>query len=349
MKLLSLIVALLAASGASAEPGGDRRAEPVAFHDSAATLSALRDIERSAPGLASVFSIGRSVEGRDIWALRLNARARGEEPSDLPGVVFLGTIHAREHLATEVPLEIARRLAASRGEPDVAAALEGRDVYFIPMVNPDGVEYDIVGGQYRSHRKNTRPGPDGAVGVDLNRNFPAYWGGAGSSDHPADDRYRGPSPLSEPESRAIVAFAEARPNLAAMVSYHTYGHTVGYPPAGTTAPITDGEALSAFRALAGRMGELTGYSVIQNSSLYVASGDLCDWAWEARGLFCFTMEMTPAASAAPLDDAGEMAANAEAFYPGATSITTATRAQYPAALHLIGEAGRARRSHVGAR
>ncbi|MDX6769242.1 MAG: M14 family metallopeptidase [Elusimicrobiota bacterium] len=343
----SLALSLLTAAAAHAAPGGDRRAEPIAFRDHAGATAALHDIARSAPELASVFSIGRSVEGRDIWALRLNARARGEEPSDKPGVVFIGTIHAREHLSTEVTLEVARRLVAAREEPAVAAALAGRDAYFIPMLNPDGVEYDIAGGQFRGHRKNARRGPDGAVGVDLNRNFPVFWGGAGSTDHPADDRYRGPSPLSEPETRALVAFAASRPNLAAMVSYHTYGATVGHPPAGTTAPLSDGEALTAFRALAGRMGELAGYSVIQNSSLYLASGDLCDWAWFDRGLFCFTVEMTPTAGPPPQDGPESAAAAEEAFYPGATSVANAAGAQYPAALFLLGAAGDPRGAAAG--
>src|SRR6185369_9455689 len=99
--------------------------------------------------------------------------------SSKPGIVYMGTHHAREHLSTEVPLLLAKYLVENKDKPEIKKLLDARDVYIIPMVNPDGVEYDIASGQYRMHRKNARDNGDGTLGVDLNRNYGFHWGEGG--------------------------------------------------------------------------------------------------------------------------------------------------------------------------
>jgi carboxypeptidase T len=302
------------------------------FHDYAEAVAALHAIAASAPELVSLFSIGKTVEGRDLWALRLNTDARGAQPSRKPGIVFMGEHHAREHLSVEVPLRIARRLVEERARPEIARLLADRDVYFIPMVNPDGAEFDVSGDRYHMHRKNMRRNADGSTGVDLNRNYAFRFGGGGASSDPRDDTYHGPAAFSEPESQAIRDFVVARPNLTTLLSYHTFSELVLYPWGGADEPIEDAVALAAFKNIAGELAGMTGYRAMQSSELYVATGDTCDWAWAERGLFAFTFELTPKS----MWNGG--------FYPGAAAIATTVQANWRPALYLIGLADDPRRA-----
>ncbi len=305
------------------------------FHDYAEAVAAMEGIAASAPELVSLFSIGKTFEGRDMWALRLNSDAQGEAPSARPGIVFMGEHHAREHLSVEVPLRLARRLVEERRRPEIARLLAGRDIYFIPMVNPDGAEFDIQGDRYHMHRKNMRPNADGSRGVDLNRNYAFRWAGGGSSSDPRDDTYHGTAPFSEPETQAVKAFIEARTNLTTLLSYHTFSELVLYPWGGTDETIQDPTALAAFRNMANEMAGMTGYRAMQSSDLYIATGDTCDWAWAERGIFAFTFELMP------------KTIWAGGFYPGAAAIATTVQANWRPLLYLIDLADDPRRAARG--
>lgn len=313
-----------------------------AYHDYSEVETELSAIASANPGLASMFSIGSSVQGRRLLGVRFNASASGLEPSSKPGAVFLGAHHAREHLSTEVPLLLAKWLAENKTRPDVARLLDGRDLYFLPLINPDGSEYDIGnesagppcgsgrragkarGGKssYRWQRKNMRCNPDGSRGVDLNRNYGYHWNEGGSSDYPGSDVYHGPSPFSEPEARAVKAFLESRGNVRVLVSYHTYSELILYPWGYSYDPIPDAPALNAYRAMASKMAEMTGYTPQQSSDLYAASGDMTDWSWGERKIFSFTFELTPKS----MWEGG--------FYPGAGAISSTFQKNIGPALYL---------------
>lgn len=294
-----------------------------AYHDYAQTVAELKSIASAAPDLASLYSIGKTTQGRDIWALRLCPDAQGSAPSKLPGALFIGEHHAREHLSNEVPLLLAKRLVESRSDPEVARLLASRDVTIVPMLNADGAEYDISGDKYHMHRKNMRDNGDGSFGVDLNRNYGWGWSGPGASSDPSDDTYYGPSAFSEPETKAVKALIESKPNLKVLLSYHTFSELVLYPWGGQDAPIADPVALKAYQVMADEMGRMTGYTPEQSSQLYVASGDLTDWSWGERGIFSFTFEMTPKS----MWDGG--------FYPGAAAIATSVQLNWRPMLYLL--------------
>jgi carboxypeptidase T len=293
------------------------------YHDYSRTEAELNAIASANKDIASVFSIGKSWQGRSILALRLNSTEHGDQPSKKPGAVFMGTHHAREHLSTEVPLLIARWIVDNRGRADIKKLLDTRDIYFIPLVNPDGAEYDIATGSYRWQRKNMSKNADGSVGVDINRNYGWLWGGPGASDYPGDDTYRGPSAFSEPESQAIRDFLTARPNLSTSISYHSFSELVLYPWGGTEDAISDGRALKAYKAMAAKMASWTGYTAQQSSELYVATGDSCDWAWGERKIFSFTIELTPNSG------------GAGGFYPGAKVVGPTVQKNIQPVLYLI--------------
>ncbi len=289
-----------------------------AYHDYKETTVLLKSLAAGNPDIASLFSIGKTSEGRDIWCLRINSNARWETPSSKPGAFFLGNLHAREHLTNEVPLLLAAWLLDHKNSSDVKKYIDTLDIYIVPMANPDGVEYNIKTGRYIHHRKNMSVNQDKSLGVDLNRNFDSWWCEAGASDYPGSDSYCGPKVFSEPESRALKRFMEARKNLKTLISYHSYSSEILYPWGGSDAdvPVRD---KAVFEKLGAEMGKLTGYVSHKSSEMYIATGDLCDWAYAAGGIFAFTFEL-----------------EGDGFYPGSFIIDSAAARNIKAAVYLLG-------------
>lgn len=290
-----------------------------AYHNYKETTDLLARLAGENPAETSLFSIGKTTEGRDIWCLRLNPAEKGETPSARPAAFFMGNHHGREHLSNEVSLALARHLLENKNAPEIRKFLDTLDIYIAPMTNPDGAEYDISTGKYRWHRKNTRVNPDQSIGVDLNRNYDSLWCQAGASHYPGSDTYCGPSAFSEPETRAVRDFVLARPNIRTLMSYHSYSSLLLYPWAGKDTPVESERDRKVFEALAKGMTAFTGYTPQQSSDLYVATGDTTDWAYAARGIFSFTTEL-----------------EGTTFYPGAAMIERASAKNVKAALYLLG-------------
>jgi hypothetical protein len=253
-----------------------------------ATLSAWS----AADTLIHVDSVGASYEGRPMLAVKIGP------PDDAPGrpnVLFMAAHHAREWISTAIALKLIRWLADS-ARPLVAT----HDVWVIPVENPDGYQYSFTTDRY--WRKNRRPNAGGSVGVDPNRNYPAFWGfdERGSSAAPLAETYRGTAPGSEPETQAVMAFHAAHPPVTA-ISYHSYSGLVLYPwgfRSGTLAP-----DVARFQALAGTdlapavidhtpESPIAHYHPGPGWNLYPTNGEYTDWAYRAHGTIAFTVELT---------------------------------------------------------
>jgi carboxypeptidase T len=302
-------------------------AEDAIYNDYSEMSAELEKLAKDYPGLVHRFSIGKSLEGREIWAIRLNRFVNsGTQPSGLPGIVFMGGHHAREHLSVEVPLKLARFLAEREaGDDGVSDLLKQRDIFIIPMVNPDGAEFDISGEGYKSWRKNRRANSGSrCMGVDLNRNYGFKWGTGGSSNNACSDVFMGPQPFSEPETQAVKAFVEARPNLKVLLSYHTFSELILYPWGHTYDPIGNRRDQTTFETMARTMSQWNGYTPQPSSDLYIASGDTTDWAYGTLGMFAFTFELSPRDQW-----------SGGGFYPGPGAVETSFQANIKPALYLI--------------
>jgi len=289
-----------------------------AYHNYTETTGLLRELAADNPDIASLFSAGKTLEGRDIWCLRLNSSEKGETTSSKPGAFFVGNHHAREHLTNEVALGLAVYLLEHKNDAEINKYLETLDIYIIPMLNADGAEYDIAAGKYRWHRKNTRVNPDKSMGVDLNRNYDSLWCRGGASHSPSAETYCGPSAFSEPETVAVKKFVETRKNLKTLMSYHSYSSLVLYPWAGKDTPLENENDRKVFAEMARAMAGFTGYTPQQSSDLYVATGDTTDWAYATAGIFAFTTEL-----------------EGNSFYPGATLINRAVAGNVKAAVYML--------------
>jgi carboxypeptidase T len=283
---------LAPAGAASEQASGDLNG---AFHSYVEVEAELQSLEREFPGLAKLYDLGLSLEGRHVYALKMSANVESDEAE--ARVLFLGCHHAREWISVEVPLLFGRyALEHYASDPGMKRLLDHSEVWIVPLVNPDGLEYSIF--TYRYWRKNRRDNGDGSFGIDLNRNYAYEWGfdDAGSSPDPFSDIYRGPAASSEPETRAVEGLIASR-GFQALISYHSYAQSILYPWGYTDAPAPDAAKLGDLAAgMAARIEPVNGrtYSTgAAGSLLYLTNGDLTDWAYGLFGVMAFTIELPP--------------------------------------------------------
>jgi len=295
------------------------------YHSYAELESDLEALARAHPQIARLFTLGLSLEGRKITAVKISDNVDFDEPES--EVLFLGCHHAREWISVEIPFLLAKHLLENyTSNSAIRAAVDQSEIWIVPLVNPDGLEYSIR--YYRYWRKNRRLNTDGSFGVDLNRNYGYGWAydDKGSSPIPASEIYRGTAAFSEPETRAVQNLFVER-EFQALVSYHSYSQIILYPWGYTTDP-TDKDALHELLAaeMSALMQEVNGRVYAFGSaagSLYLTNGDTTDWAFGTAGIPAFTIELPP------VDQLGGGFFNAE------RDIMPIFRENLPAALYLI--------------
>ncbi len=325
LPLATLLLAMLLAPGpiAAAEPSGYEH-----LHTYAEVKAEIDAAVAAHPGIARRFSIGQSYEGRKIWAIKISDNVDIDE--DEPEVLFNALIHARERLSNEMAMHIIATLTNGYGtDQRITDIVNSREIWVIPMLNPDGAEYDISNGAFHTWRKNRQPVPDSTeIGIDLNRQFGFNWACCGgSSANPPSATYRGPSAWYAPEVRAYRDFIDGRvidgrQQIRAIISWHSAGRMVLWPYAYTRADVPSTMSRDdwrAFVALGRQMAATNGYRAQQGSDLYIVDGDQDDWAYNEHRIFAYTFEMAKGAlkryypSAAEV--AAELANNTEAVLP----------------------------------
>jgi murein tripeptide amidase MpaA len=268
------------------------------FHSYWETEQELMALEQSHPERAALHILGQSLEGRNIYALKISDQAASDEPE--AEILFLGCHHAREWISVEVPLLLARHLLEQyTADENVKALVDNAEIWIVPIVNPDGLEYSIH--VYRYWRKNRRLNADGSYGVDPNRNYGYQWGldDEGSSPDPSSAVYRGTGPFSEPETQIVRDLVEQR-EFRALISYHNYTQIIIYPWGYTDEPAPDSDLLGALaQNMAIRMEPVNGRWYIPGpaSGLYHTNGDTTDWAYGTHGIPSFTIELPPPSQA----------------------------------------------------
>lgn len=305
--------------------GKDYPAKDSAYHNYAELVNELNKIASANPNIVTMTSAGKSIEGRDIWAMRIGADQSHADQK--PAVIYMGGHHAREHLSVEMPLMLAQYLVNqfNAGNPRVVNLLNSRDIHIIPVVNPDGMEYDIQDGNYKMWRKNRKRNSNGTFGVDLNRNYGFQWGTGGSSTNPNNDTYMGTQPFSEPETLTIKNYVEAHPNITILLSFHTYSQLILYPWGHKYDGIDNGKDRQVHEVMAKKMAEWNKYTPQQSSDLYIASGDTTDWSYGVHKIISFTFELDPA----------NTGIGGGGFYPGAGAIQPTFNKNIEPCLYLL--------------
>jgi len=239
-------------------------------------------------------SIGKTVEGRDIWAVKISDNPNVDEGE--PEVCYDSGIHPREVMGMMTVLYYMKDLLENYGtDPEVTFLVNNRELWFIPVHNPDGHVYNELinpsgGGLWR---KNRRHNGNGIYGVDLARNYSFKWGydNIGSSPNKKSISYRGPSPFSEPESQAVRDFILSRPIVTSW-NTHTFTNVYICPfcydlvlPYGSHWPLYQ-EYLKDISVENGYPGGPS-----PDTLGYFANGAPLDWQYAVGGVICLAPEI----------------------------------------------------------
>uniref|UniRef100_A0A8C1VPJ0 Carboxypeptidase A1 n=1 Tax=Cyprinus carpio TaxID=7962 RepID=A0A8C1VPJ0_CYPCA len=239
--------------------------------------------------LVSKIVIGSSYEKRPLNVLKFSTGAKR------PGIWIDTGIHSREWVTQASGTWFAKKIVKNfKRDPVLTNILNNYDIFLEIVTNPDG--FAFTHSHNRMWRKTRKPNPGSwCVGVDPNRNWDAGFGGAGSSDNPCDQTYRGPRANSESEVKAIVDFVKSHGKLKAFVSIHSYSQMLLYPYGYTRTPAKDDAELNklakkAVSALQSMYNTRYRYGSIINT-IYQASGGTIDWTYNQGIKYSYTFEL----------------------------------------------------------
>ncbi len=323
----------------------------------------LQELAAAYPGLCTLEEIGRSHEGRSIWAVTLTNAATGPA-SEKPGYLIDANTHAGEVTGGAAALYSVHYLLTQYGKDPIATEiLDSRAFYAVPRIAVDGVELyltsptmlrsspkryplaeeppgfyakDMDGngqilqmrvvhpdGDWKVDTEDPRlmvrrqpedrgPGPyyrifvegeiegwDGRaippvhrpMGLDFNRNYPAFWNPEGLQPG------AGPYPLSEPETRALATFLMEHKNIGAYVAYHTSGGVLLRPPSNGGDDKIGQADLEGFKRIGEVCTRATGYPCKSTYDAFNYPGQSAlvkgadDWAYEFHGVQAYTFEL----------------------------------------------------------
>ncbi|MFT6942729.1 MAG: hypothetical protein ACJA2F_000924 [Nitriliruptoraceae bacterium] len=208
----------------------------------------------SNPTAAKRISIGKSVEGRDLFGIEVGVDVT-EADDGRPVFLMFGVHHAREWPSAELPMEFATDIVQglAGGDARITDLMSRSRLIVVPVSNPDGYGVSRMQGDLFDFssgpawwRKNCRvvegqsqpegtcqllplaAGQTSTIGVDLNRNYGGLWGGPGADPAPQSGTYRGPAPFSEPETQAIRSLISTR-QVTTLITNHTRGRLLLRP------------------------------------------------------------------------------------------------------------------------
>ncbi len=248
----------------------------------------------------------QGLDGYDLLVLRItNERIPGPKPR----FFLMANIHARELTTPETAMYFVNYLLDNYGvDPDATWLVDYREIYVVVTANPDGRQLAEQGCYQRKNRNDslgscTLCDPFGSnhYGVDLNRNNPYHWGGAGTS--PCGQTYQGTAAASEPETYALndlvrSLFPDQRPAddttpapddaTGLLITLHSYGNLVLWPWGWTSGAAPNG---SQMQTLGRKLAYFNRYRPERSSELYPTTGDTTDWAYGELGIPAYTFEL----------------------------------------------------------
>ncbi len=306
-----------------------------AYHDYSEMVAELNQAAIDHPGIFSLFSLGLSYQGRTVWAGKISDNVASDEAE--PEVLLTHHQHAREHLTVEQALYTLGILTNEYGaNQQITDLVNGREIWIVFDMNPDGGEYDISTGSYLSWRKNRQPNAGStAIGTDMNRNWGYRWGCCGgSSGTTSSDTYRGPVAFSAPETQLVRNFVNSRvvggkQQISVAIDFHTYSELIlwpyGYTFTDVPADMTQDDR-DVLVAMGQAMAATNGYTPQQASDLYITDGSINDWLYGAHKILNYTFEMYP------------VSATQGGFYPPDEVIPAETARNRNAILYLLEQA-----------
>ncbi len=250
--------------------------------------------------------LGSSIRERSIPLLALGNGPRR--------VLYVGAHHGMEWITSALLCKLIRELCQTvRDQKPVfgilpACLCSAYTIFFVPMLNPDGVEYQIHGIDetdplYERVIRMNNGSTDlsrwqaNARGVDLNHNYHAgFWeyrriAAEQGIDDGAPTRYCGECPESEPEVSLLCDMIRFFAPWQGIMTLHTQGEEIYLSP----------HATLRTRQSAARLSRLTGYRVLHATGL-ASYGGLSDWCAEVMQIPAFTVECGKGCNPLPASD-----------------------------------------------
>uniref|UniRef100_A0A8B9ZGA1 Carboxypeptidase M n=1 Tax=Anas platyrhynchos TaxID=8839 RepID=A0A8B9ZGA1_ANAPL len=110
------------------------------YHHAEELEAYLREVHAAHPALTHLHSIGRSVEGRDLWVLVLG-RFPTQHKIGIPEFKYVANMHGDETVGREILLHLIDYLVTSYGrDPNITKLLNNTRIHIMPTMNPDGFE-----------------------------------------------------------------------------------------------------------------------------------------------------------------------------------------------------------------
>lgn len=308
------------------------------YHGYAALTAALAAYAESYPAICRMFSLGQSVEEREIWAVKITDNPDAEE--DEPEVKYVSTMHGDEPIGTELCLYLIDLLLADYGaDPRITGLVDETEIWIVPLMNPDGRE--------SSRRYN-------ADGYDLNRSFPDGY------DEYIGTVFCGPPMDAEgrpPEVARIMEWSAAQ-SFVLSANLHTGALVVNYPydndGLGSVDSPTPDDLLFEYlsRVYSSQNPPMWNSPIFQDgisngAAWYSISGGMQDWHYRYLGCNEVTIELSdvkwPPASELPqfwAENQEAMLAYFESAHMGVRGLVTdaGTAAPVYAAVRIAGVA-----------
>ena len=257
----------------------------------------LRETAAAYPAITKLVTIGQSVNGQDILALKVTKNAKVLKDGKRPSVLYAGAQHAREWITPEMVRRLMHHYLEGYGtEAELTGIVDTTELWFLPVANPDG--YDYTFSDERLWRKNLRDNNSDQTitpgdGVDPNRNFAVKWGwdNEGSSPEPDSETYRGTGPNSEPETQALNGLFD-RIGFEFFINYHSAAELLLYGIGWQVSTPSPDDVI--YEAMAGddTKPAVPGYDPDISAELYTTNGDTDTHATVENGTLGFTPEMT---------------------------------------------------------
>lgn len=249
-------------------------------------------LQKICPQIIKKRSIGTTFENRDILSISLTDKKTNS--SLKKNILIVGGTHAREWISIKTSLNLLGYFCQEYSHNQkIQSYLQNFNLVFVPMLNPDGVEYTI--NHNRFWRKNRQVIENSeCIGIDNNRNFDYHWGESGVSFDPCHATFPGASPISTAENLAIDTLAK-NISFDFVLNYHSYSQLIGYPYGYTTKQTPDSEifdnlALKMVNSIFDIHSEVYNYGQTSRS-VYSFSGGLCDYFYGKDGTACFGVEL----------------------------------------------------------
>ncbi|XP_068937258.1 carboxypeptidase M [Petaurus breviceps papuanus] len=251
----------------------------------------LKDVAQTYDSLTHLHSIGKSVEGRNLWVLVVGRFPR-EHRIGIPEFKYIANMHGDESVGRELLLHLIDYLVKNDGkDPEITRLINNTRIHIMPTMNPDGFESVEIPDCYFSNGRFNKNK------YDLNRNFP--------------DAFETNSETIQPETQAVKNWLKSETfvlsaNLHGGALVASYPFDNGVPETGTKrghsiTPDNDVFEYLAYTYSAKnpdmRIGDLCKNSVFRNGitngyTWYPLKGGMQDYNYIWAQCFEITLEVS---------------------------------------------------------